>query len=459
MKPHVLSTEAGTNATTAPRAIDLVIAPRWLIPIEPAGVVLEDYALAVDAGRILAVLPSAEMRARFAPREHLLLADHALLPGLVNLHTHAAMSLLRGYADDLALMAWLKERIWPAEARLVSKQFVREGSLLACAEMLASGVTCINDMYFFPQEAGEAALQLGMRAAIGLTVLDFPTNYAADAQSALEQGLAARDSLRAEANSELLSFCLAPHAPYSVGNRTFEKVRTLAAELDVPIHIHLHETHDEIEESLQRYGLRPLARLAELGLLGPQFIAAHGVHLTAGEIDLLAQHSCHLAHCPTANMKLASGIAPLTALLNAGVNVGLGTDGAASCGRLDLFQEMRQAALLAKVASGDATAAPAHQVLRMATLGGAQALGLDAHIGSLVAGKSADLTAVRLADWRIAPCFDAAAHLVYVAGGNQVSHTWTAGQLRYAAGAVVGLDTVDLSDKIAGWRAQAATSL
>lgn len=402
-----------------------------MIPVEPAGIVLEAHALAVDAGRIVDLLPRDGAQARYQPRERISLPAHVLTPGFINLHTHAAMTLMRGYADDMALMRWLQEKIWPAEARLVGVEFVHDGTLLACAEMLRGGVTSFSDMYFHPQAAAQAALELGMRAAIGLTVIEFPTRYATDAGDYLAKGLAARDALR---NEPLISFCLAPHAPYTVADKTFERVATLAAQLDLPIHMHLHETRHEIEESLARHGVRPLERLRRLGLLDPRLIAVHAVHLNNEEIALLAENGCHVAHCPTSNMKLASGIAPLAEMLAAGVNAGLGSDGAASNNRLDMLREMHQAALLAKVASGDATAANAHQVLRMATLNGAKALGLDGKIGSLSAGKQADLCAIRLDDWCLQPCFDPASHLVYAAGRKDVSHVWTDGKLRICDG-------------------------
>jgi 5-methylthioadenosine/S-adenosylhomocysteine deaminase len=282
-------------------------------------------------------------------------------------------------------------------------------------------------MYFFPQAAAEAALAAGMRAALGITVFEFPSAYGSDAEDYLNKGLATRDELRDE---PLLSFCLAPHAPYTVADRTFERVAVLAGQLQLPIHLHVHETIDEIQGSLKEHGVRPLERLRRIGLLGPELIAVHAVHLEDAEIDLLATHGSHVAHCPTSNLKLASGFAPVGRMLEAGIGLGLGTDGAASNNRLDLFQEMRQAALLAKAVAGDAAALPAHQALSLATLGGARALGLADRIGSLVAGKQADLVAVDLADWPLQPCYDPVSHLVYVAGREQVSHVWVGGKLR-----------------------------
>jgi 5-methylthioadenosine/S-adenosylhomocysteine deaminase len=436
---------------TAPVCIDLLLEPRWIIPIEPAGVILEEHALAVDQGRIVALLPREEAETRFAPRERLQLSEHVLLPGLVNLHTHAAMTLLRGFADDMPLMHWLNERIWPAEKRHLSPAFVQDGTLLGCWEMLRGGITCFNDMYFFPEAAAAAAREAGIRAVLGLTVLEFPTAYAADPGDYLAKGLASRDALRHE---PLLSFCLAPHAPYTISDGTFERIATLANQLDLPVHIHIHETRAETEDSLRQHGVRPLARLQRAGLLGPGFIGVHGVHLDASEIDLLGEHRCHLAHCPTSNMKLANGAPQIAALQAHGVGVGLGSDGAASNNRLDLFHEMRHAALLAKAASEDATGLPAMTVLRMATLEGATALGLDAEIGSLLPGKSADLCAVRLDEWIVQPCFDPASHLVYVAGREQVTHTWVAGRLRICDGKPVDFDTRHLIELAKMWHTE-----
>ncbi len=432
-----------------PIAVDSVIEPRWLIPVEPARRVLADQAVVVDCGRIIAVLRVAEVRAKFRPRKHVSLGEHALVPGLINLHTHAAMSLMRGLADDLALMDWLNHHIWPAELRHMSEAFVYDGARLACAEMLRSGITCFNDMYFFPRATARAALDSRMRAALGLIVVDFASPYAADAQDYLHKGLALRDELLDE---PLLTYCFAPHAPYTVGDQSLRQVATFAGELDLPVHMHVHETRDEIEHSLKHYGMRPLNRLGELGLLGPGLIAVHAIHLERAEIELLAQHGCHVAHCPTSNLKLASGLAPVGALLERGINVGLGTDGAASNNRLDLLGEMRLAALLAKGSTGDATALPAWQALEMATLRAARALGLDDKLGSLQAGKFADMTAVDLSAVELTPCFDPLSHLVYAAGREHVSHVWVNGELVVENGNLTAIDTGELRAKTAFWR-------
>ena len=409
-------------------SIDLLINARWVVPVEPAGAVLDHHSVAVRDGKIVAILPANAAAARFDAREQVTLDEHAVIPGLVNLHTHAAMALMRGLADDLPLMTWLTARIWPAEAKHVSHEFVRAGTLLACAEMMRGGVTCMNDMYFFPEAAAEAALRAGMRAALGLIAIEFPTAYAANADDYLSKGLALRDQLRHE---ELLSFCLAPHAPYTVSDTTFIRIAGYAAELGLPVHVHLHETAHEVADTANafgRFGERPLARLHRLGLVNPQLIAVHAVHLDDEDIKLLAKYGASVAHCPASNLKLASGIAPVAALLDAGVNVGIGTDGAASNNRLDMFAEMRLAALLAKGASGRADAVPAHAALHAATLAGARALGLDDRTGSIVTGKYADLAAVHLGEIESLPLFDPVSHLIYVAGRHDVSDVWIGGK-------------------------------
>ncbi|MGE5027979.1 MAG: TRZ/ATZ family hydrolase [Betaproteobacteria bacterium] len=428
--------------------VDALIDARWVIPVEPARQTLARHSVAIADGKIRDILPTAEAHAKYSARQHFRLDSHALIPGLINLHTHAAMSLLRGLADDLPLMEWLNGHIWPAEAKHVSAEFVRDGTLLACAEMLRGGVTCFNDMYFFPEAAARAALSAGMRAAIGIIVIDFPTAYAADADDYLSKGLAVRDELRTE---PLLSFTLAPHAPYTVSDRTFTKVLTYAGQLDLPVHIHLHETHDEIEASIKQFGVRPIERVHRLGLLGPNLIAVHMVQLNAQEIRLLAEHGCHVAHCPSSNLKLASGIGPVVEKLEHDVNIGLGTDGAASNNRLDMFAEMRLAALLAKGQSRHAASLPAAQALAMATINAARALGIDHLTGSLAIGKAADITAVDMSALETQPCYDVASHLVYAAGRENVSHVWVNGSLVLDERRLTTIDTRELNTRIAFW--------
>ncbi|MBI3045057.1 MAG: TRZ/ATZ family hydrolase [Betaproteobacteria bacterium] len=415
----------------------------------PPEAVLTDHAVVVSDGLIREIGPAAAVRSRYPGTSRIELAGHVLIPGLINLHTHAAMALMRGLADDRALMDWLQNHIWPVETRLVSEGFVLDGTLLACAEMLRGGITCFNDMYFYPEAAARAALSAGMRAALGMIVIEMPSAYAADAQDYLSKGLAMRDSLK---NEPLLSFCLAPHAPYTVGDRTFERIAVLQGELDLPLHIHVHETREEIEQSLARHGVRPLARLQRLGLVDANLIAVHAVHLTEQEAALLATKGCHIAHCPSSNLKLASGFEPTPRLLKGGVNVGLGTDGAASNNRLDIFTEMRLAALIAKGATGDPTLLPAHTVLEMATVRAARALGIEDRVGTLAAGKSADMTAVNLTALELSPCYDPLSHLVYAAGREHVSHVWVNGELLVENGRLTRLDTRELAARAAYWR-------
>ena len=431
------------------KRVDTIIDSRWIVPVEPYGVVLENHSLAIARGGIVALGAAADIAASYTAARRLELREHVLIPGLVNLHTHAAMTLMRGLADDIPLMEWLREHIWPVETQIVSHAFVRDGTLLACAEMLQGGITTFSDMYFYPDAAAEAAVSAGMRAAIGLIVIEMPSPYASDARDYLAKGLAMRDAFIEE---PLLSFCMAPHAPYTVSDATLERVATYAAELDLPVHVHLHETQDEIRDSLANNGVRPIERLQRTDLLGPALIAVHAVHLEQHEIALLAQHGSSVAHCPASNLKLASGIAPVARMLEQGINVGLGTDGAASNNRLDLFSEARLAALLAKGTSGDPRALPAHAALRMATLAGAQALGMDKRIGSLVPGKRADIAAIDLSSVPTLPCYDPASHLIYASGREHVTHVWVDGRLRVDDRKLVDFDLRALQMKAAHWK-------
>ena len=408
--------------------VSLIIEARWLCPIIPNNTLFEYQAVVIQYGKIIDICAITQASEQYEAKETVQLDEHILIPGLINLHTHAAMSLMRGLADDLPLMPWLEKHIWPAERNVVSPSFVHDGTLLACAEMLSGGITTFNDMYFYPESTAMASIKAGMRANLGLVVLEFPTNYANNAEDYIDKGTAAKDQLRDEPT---ISFSFAPHAPYTVSDATFSQINTLSAQLDIGIHTHLHETQAEIIQSEQAYGMRPLTRLANLGLLNSSLTLAHCVHLNQAEIKLLAEHGCSIAHCPSSNLKLASGIAPITECSRNGINIGLGTDGAASNNRLDMFTEMRLAALLAKGQSGNATAISAHQALEMATINGAKALGMDDKIGSIEIGKLADLTAVRMDDLTMQPCFDPISHLVYVVGREQVSHVWVSGDLKY----------------------------
>ncbi len=435
------------------RTTETLIHARWVIPVEPDRRVLEYHSIAIDDGRISAIVPSAEARQSFQPRTSVNLASHALIPGLVNAHTHAAMTLLRGIADDLHLMDWLQNHIWPAERQWVSEQFVHDGTQLAIAEMLRSGTTCFNDMYFFPEVTARVAAASGIRTCVGLIMLDFPTAYADSPDQYLAKGLALHDEYR---HHPLVRSAFAPHAPYTVSDPPLKKVQVLADELDLPVHMHLHETVSEVEESCSRTGRRPLDRLETLGLLSPTLTAVHMTQLHDDEIARLASAGASVVHCPESNLKLASGFCPVQKLLDAGINVALGTDGAASNNDLDMLGEMRTAALLAKAICNDAAALPAHSVLRMATLNGARALGMGDETGSLAAGKWADIAAVDLGTLETQPLYHPVSQLVYAASRNQVSDVWVAGQHLLRNRELTQLETRELIQRAHGWQTRIA---
>ncbi|HEY6543627.1 MAG TPA: TRZ/ATZ family hydrolase [Dokdonella sp.] len=429
--------------------IDVLIEPRWLVPVEPAGVVLEDHAVAIDAGRIVALLPRTDAAARYSPRERVELPGHALIPGLVNAHTHNPMTLMRGLADDLPLMRWLQEHIWPAEAKSIGPEFVRDGIELAVAEMLRGGTTCCNENYFFPDVQAATYRRLGFRAMVGLPVIEFPSAWAATRDEYFDKGLAVHDEFRGES---LIGTSFAPHAPYTVSDESFERIRMLSDQLDVPVHLHLHETAHEVEEARRERGARPFARMQSLGLVNDHLVAVHMTQLTEAEIAACAEAGVSVAHCAESNLKLASGFCPAARLVRAGVNLALGTDGCASNNDLDMFGEMRTAALLAKVVANDASALDAASTLRAATLGSAKAMGWDDRIGSIEVGKQADLAAVKLDELETQPMYDVVSQLVYAAGRHQVSDVWIAGERKLRERALADLDVAELLAKARRWR-------
>jgi 5-methylthioadenosine/S-adenosylhomocysteine deaminase len=435
--------------------IDTLINAGWVIPVEPENLVLEDHSLAIHDGRIVDILPRREAQAKYQAEITLDLHDHALIPGLINAHSHAPMALLRGLADDLPLMDWLNHHIWPAESRWVSEEFVRDGTQLAAAEMLRGGTTCFNDMYFFPDITARVASDAGMRACVGLIVIDFPTIWAKDADEYLAKGEAVHDQLR---NDPLICTAFAPHAPYTVSNAPLERIVTLSNELDLPVHMHVHETEAEVQLGIENTGMRPLQRLNELGLLSPSFLAVHMTQLTPDEIGLVAAAGVHVLHCPESNLKLANGFCRVGKLIAAGINVALGTDGAASNNDLDMIGEMHTAALLAKGVSHDATTLPAARALHMATLAGARALGLDEETGSLVPGKSADVVAVHLGGIDTQPLYHPISQLVYANGRNNVSDVWVAGRHVVKEGTLTTLDHREVLEKARRWGARIAES-
>mgnify|MGYP000565883809 CR=1 FL=1 len=429
--------------------IDLLIHCRWIIPIVPENQILENCSLAVDGEKIIGIYPQAEAKKRFEAVKTETLDNHVLMPGLVNAHGHSAMSLLRGYADDLALRPWLEKHIWPAEARHVSEEFVDDGTRLAMAEMIASGTTCFADMYFFDEAIAEAVRDAGMRCQIGFTVLDFPTAYGKGADDYIHKGLRLNDKY---SGHSLINVACAPHAPYSVSDSAMQIISTYANELDLPIHIHCHETAGEVSESIDQYGCRPLQRLRDLGLLLPQTQLVHMTQINHEDIQMVQDHNCHVVHCPESNLKLASGFCPVGQLMDAGINVALGTDGAASNNDLDLFGELKTAALLAKAVSGDPCALNAHAALRMATINGAKALGWDHEIGSLESGKSADIIAVKMDSIPQQPLYNPESQLVYTNVGHRVSHSWVAGKPLMAESELLTLNRQSLIQTACDWR-------
>ena len=435
--------------------VDLLLHARWIIPVVPENQVLEHHSMAVRDGRIVGLLPTAEASSAYSADTEKTLTEQALIPGLINSHTHAAMSLMRGLADDLPLMSWLNDHIWPAEGRWVSPDFVRDGTRLAMAEMLRGGTTCFNEMYFFPDEVARQAEHAGMRAVVGLIVIDFPTAWAHDSDEYINKGIAVHDELK---HSPLIHTAFAPHAPYSVSDGPLQKVVMYAEELDIPLHMHVHETADEVNGSVEQHGKRPIQRLDELGLLGPQLLAVHMTQLNDEEIARIAETNSHVVHCPESNLKLASGFCPVQRLLDAGINVALGTDGAASNNDLDMFGEMRTAALLAKGVAGDASALPALQALQMATINGARALGIDDICGSLTVGKAADIVALKMDDLETQPLYHAVSQLVYATGRDKVSDVWVAGRHLLKERRLTTLDEAAILQSARQWRGKIAES-
>jgi 5-methylthioadenosine/S-adenosylhomocysteine deaminase len=429
--------------------VDTLISARWVVPVEPDGRVLADHALAIRDGRIVAVLPSAEAFVRYSAREVLDRPSHVLLPGLVNAHTHAAMVLLRGRAENLRLGAWLHDAVWPLERRWIDPEYVRDGTELAIAEMLRGGVTCFADMQLWPEVVAQTAAEFHMRASVGLVVTEAATGWATTADEYIDRGMGLRDQYKGD---PLVSTHFAPHAPYSVSDATLARVRRLADELDLPVALHLHETAWEIAQSEQKCGMRPLARLAALGLASQQLLAVHMTQVVAEDLDTLAACGASVVHCPESNLKLGSGVCPLPGLLERGIRVSLGTDGAASNNDLDVLGEARTAGLVASGITGAPGSLVASDLLRMATLDGAQALGLGDVTGSLVPGKWADLCCMDLRHPRSWPVCDVPATVIYSGASRQVTDTWVAGRRLLADGNLVYLDEAAAMDRADSWR-------
>ncbi len=437
----------------ARQACDVLIEAGWVVPVMPHGVVLEDHAVAISGNQILAVLPTAEARVRFAPVETVSRPDAALIPGLVNAHAHNPMTLLRGIADDLPLKVWLQQHIWPVEAAVIGPDFVADGVTLAIAEMLRGGTTCCNENYFFPDVQAATYKRHGFRARVGLPVIDFPTAWARSDDEYFDRAGDVHDGWRDDA---LITTAFAPHAPYTVSDANFERVRMLADLLDLPVHLHLHETAQEVQQSIDEHGQRPIARLDRLGLINDRLIAVHMTQLTEAEIHLCAERGVGVVHCPESNLKLASGFCPVCALQRAGVTIAIGTDGCASNNDLDMFGETRTAALLAKAVADDAAGFNAHDALRAATLGSAKAMGLDEHIGSIEPGKQADLACVDLSALETQPLHNIVSQLIYATGRHQVSDVWIAGAAKLRQRVLVDMDLDGVLANARQWRQRIA---
>ena len=438
----------------APQACDLIIEAGWVVPVVPHGVVLEEHAVVVSGGRIQAVLPTAEARRRFAPRERVSRPQAALLPGFVNAHTHNPMTLLRGVADDLPLKVWLQQHIWPIEAAVIGPDFVADGVTLAIAEMLRGGTTCCNENYFFPDVQAATYKRHGFRARVGLPVIDFPTAWAKSDDEYFDRAGEVHDAWR---DDTLVATAFAPHAPYTVNDANFARVRMLSDQLDIPVHLHLHETAQEVEQSIEQHGQRPIARIDRLGLLNDRLIAVHMTQLTDAEIHLCAERGVSVVHCPESNLKLASGFCPACALERAGITLAIGTDGCASNNDLDMVGETRTAALLAKAVANDAAGFNAHEALRAATLGGATAMGLDDHVGSIEPGKQADMACIDLGQLETQPLHHVVSQLIYATGRHQVSDVWIAGAHKLRERVLVDMDLDGILANARQWRQRIAS--
>jgi 5-methylthioadenosine/S-adenosylhomocysteine deaminase len=432
-----------------PDVIDLIIHAKWIIPVIPNNKLFSDCALVVDKGRIIAIKPTASVAQHYQAKEEQRLDKHVLMPGLINAHGHGAMSLLRGYADDLPLDTWLNEHIWPTEAKFVGADFVRDGAELAIAEMIRSGTTCFSDMYFFPEETAAAAHRAGIRCQITFPILEFPSAWANDADDYISKGLTLRDNYR---SNPLITVIFGPHAPYTVSDATFTRIATLAPEIQCGIQVHLHETKGEVANVIAESGQRPIQRLYDLQVLTPTTQCVHMTQLTDEDIALLQQTGAHVIHCPESNLKLASGFCPVEKLLNAGVNVALGTDGAASNNNLDMFGEMHTAALLGKAVAEDAAALNAQQVLEMATINGARALGIDQDTGSLEIGKYADIIALELDALEHSPLHNILSNIIYTHNGHRISHSWVNGKLLMNNRELCTVNLGDIANKAQHWQ-------
>ncbi|MET1253681.1 TRZ/ATZ family hydrolase [Aliikangiella maris] len=436
--------------------IPLILAADWVIPMTATDHWLENHAVIILDQQIIDILPINQLSEKYPQHDITDLSGQVLMPGFINAHCHAAMNLLRGLSDDLPLKDWLEKAIWPVEAKFVDDSFVYQGTQHAIAEMLRGGTTCFQDMYFMPDQAAKAAHESGIRSSVGLIVVDFETSWAKSAQECIDKGLDVFDQFK---HSNTVTFNLAPHAPYTVSKNSLEKLAVLSNELNMPLQIHLHETAFEVESFIKENNIRPLARLKEIGLLSPLLNAVHMTQLNEGEIQWLAENGCHIVHCPQSNMKLASGVCPTQQLLDAGVNLAIGTDGAASNNDLDMLDELKSAALLAKLDYLNPTAMTAYQALYAATMGGAKALGLSDITGSLEIGKAADIIAIDLNQIETQPVYNPISQIVYAASRNQVTNVWVNGKHLLKDRQLLSLNESLILNNSKFWQKQIAQSM
>ena len=416
-----------------------------------SNMVLENHTLAVSEGKIIAILPQSEAKKTYMAKETLNLPQHLLMPGLVNAHTHISMNLLRGLADDLKLLTWLQDHIWPAEAAVISPEFVRDGALLAMAELIRGGVTTFNDNYFYMKDLAEVVNQVGMRAVLAECFFKFSTPWSPTPDASFAR------------SEELISFCkttktiypaIFPHAPYSTDVPLLERLSAFAKKHDLLIHTHLMESQMEIDESIKEYGKRPIKLWHELGLIHDKTIAVHMTHVNDEDLDIILKAGASTVHCPESNMKLASKVSPIQKMLDMGINVALGTDGAASNNDLDMFGEMKSAAFLSKVSTDNPESLNAQTVIEMATLNGAKALHLDHEIGTLEVGKAADMIAIDFATLETQPCYAVVPQLVYNVPRHNVTHVWVNGKMLMDNRKLTTIDETALMQKTRNWQAK-----
>lgn len=438
----------------SPYESNFCIEAKWLIPINKNNPnyktkVIKDTAIVIEDQLIKDILPIEHARKKYQNLPKKQLQNHAVMPGFINSHTHAPMNLLKGYADDLPLMTWLNDHIWPIENEFFSDEFAYDGALLAICEMLKSGTTCFNDMYFYSSSIAKAAHNLGIRANIGTHVFDFPSNWAKNIDEYLNKCLEVVTEYK---NSDLINPVVCPHAPYTVSDESFKKVINFANKYNLPIGCHLHETMDEINQSLKEFKTRPIDRLNKLGVLDQNLHAIHMVHLNYEEMAVIANKNISIAHCPESNAKLASGFCKIKELLEYNINIGLGTDGAASNNDLDMLGEIRTAALIAKNSAQDPTILPDYQALELATINSAQLMGLENKVGSLTIGNEADIIAIDLSDYSSQPVYNPISSIVYTASRQQITDVWVKGIPKVEDGNLIAIDKSKIQDIIDKWQ-------